>query len=318
MKINPCVSSIIDPPLDLMNKKIAAMKSEGMDVISLAQGVSSFNPPESAVKNAIHSIHSGKVNLYSHDAGLREVRNSLSQYLRFKGLSIDPEKELLLTAGASQAFFSALLTIGCKGGKVVLPSPYYFDHQFAVLACGMIPVEVPMIKSDGRWKFDSEAIAREVNNGAQIVVLVSPNNPTGAIIDTEELLEIAQAVARNSAAIISDETYDRFVYEPHSFVCPAALEQLRDHVLTIGSFSKSFALAGWRIGYLSGPVEVIREALKLQDTLIICAPVVSQYALGGAIDGDGEEALRIGLLELDERRKNSIFISWKSYEAKVV
>ena len=302
MNINPDVKSIIDPPLDEMNRKISVMRSQGIDVISLAQGISSFKPPSSVFSAVTESLGCSSTHVYSHDSGLLSLRKTLSEYLKFKNLDIDPERELLLTAGASQAFFSALLTVGKRGAKVILPSPYYFDHQFAVLACGMIPVEVPMKREGLHWSFDTDVICDAFDKGASILVLVSPNNPTGAVITKAQLEEISAAVKRNNGVVISDETYDRFVFEPAEFVSPASMPSLKDSVLVIGSFSKSLALAGWRIGYLTAPPFVIKEALKLQDTLVICAPVISQIALEAALNGDGEDTILKGLKELNERK----------------
>jgi aspartate/methionine/tyrosine aminotransferase len=302
MNINPDVKAIIDPPLDEMNRKIASMRADGADVISLAQGISSFEPPQSVSVAVKKCLSKPSTHIYSHDAGVPSVRDALSRYLLFKDLQIDPESELLLTAGASQAFFSALMTIGHRGMKVILPSPYYFDHQFAVLACGMIPVEVPMKACGNHWSFDVEAICRAFDEGAEILVLVSPNNPTGAVITGGQLEQISVSAKRNDGVIISDETYDRFVFNPSEFVSPASLPSLKDRVIVIGSFSKSLALAGWRIGYLAAPSSVIREALKLQDTLVICAPVISQIALEAALTDGCEETISAGLKELTDRR----------------
>jgi len=278
------------------------MRAEGIEVISLAQGVSSFTPPLSALKTVTQSFYNNKTHLYSHDAGLLSTREALSKYLQFKNLNVDPEREILLTAGASQAFFSALMTVGRRGAKVILPSPYYFDHQFAVLATGMIPVEVPMKIKDNKWTFDIEMMKKALDDGCEIVSLVSPNNPTGAVIAPSELEELLEAVVKNDGVIISDETYDRFVYSPSEFVSPAALPDGQEHVIVIGSFSKSLALAGWRIGYLTAPSYVIDEALKLQDTLVICAPVVSQIALEAALNSDGEDLILKSLKEFEKRK----------------
>ena len=303
LRINPNVSKIVPPTIDVFNKKVAKLQAQGEDVISLAQGVASFSPPRCAINAVRKELQEHYVNIYSPDAGLLQVRQRVVSSFQSKGLDLDAESELLLTAGASQAFFTALLTIASPGEKVILPTPYYFDHQYAVLACGCEVVEVPMVVSDGTWRFDVPAIIKAAQEGARALVLVTPNNPTGAVATKEDYAALAKGLAHTDVAIITDETYDRFtLHDDGAYQSAAAVPGLQERTIVVGSYSKSFAMAGWRIGYMAAPKAVIDEALKLQDSIVICAPVISQVALGAALSEEGDKAVEAGRQELIKRR----------------
>ena len=303
LRVNPNVSQIVPPTIDVFNKKVARLRAAGEDVISLAQGVASFSPPKCAINAVRKALQEPYVNIYSPDAGLMSVREAVARSFLGKGLEVNAETELLLTAGASQAFFTALLTIAAPKEKIILPTPFYFDHQYAVLACGCEVVEVPLIVHQGTWRFDVDAIVRAAKNGARALVLVTPNNPTGAVATADDYEALAKGLADTDVAIITDETYDRFTLdEEWSYKSAASHPGLRDRTLVVGSYSKSFAMAGWRIGYLAAPASIIDEALKLQDALVICAPVISQVALEAALSEQGERAVEDGRQELMKRR----------------
>jgi len=301
LRINPHVARVVPPSIDRFNRRIAQLRARGADVISLAQAVASFMPPAPALEAVRAVMTEPWVHVYSHDAGWPPARAAVARWVAAKGLVVDPDTELLLTAGASQAFFLALLTLAGPGDAVVLPTPYYFDHQYAAVACGCRVVEVPMVVGDGRWRFDVPALVAAARNGARVIVLVTPNNPTGAVASPDELAALAAGLDGTGTAVITDETYDRFVFGDEPFLSPVAVPGLTDRTVVVGSFSKSLALAGWRMGYLAAPAPVVAEARKLQDTMVICAPVPSQVAVAAALGPEGEVAIEAGRRELMDR-----------------
>ena len=156
---------------------------------------------------------------------------------------------------------------------------------------------------NGVWRFDVAAILKGLRAGARIAVLVSPNNPTGAVMSKKDLQELSRGLEGCDGAIISDETYDRFNFQGEGeFLSPAALDGLKERTVVVGSFSKCLALAGWRIGYLHGPKTFVKEALKLQDSMMICAPVVSQVAAMAALKSGGVKVIEDRRRELLRRR----------------
>jgi len=304
MIINPRVLAIDPPAIGSITQKIEELRKSGRDVISLAQAVSDQQPPASALNAVRRNLHKPWMHSYSADPGLPAARTAVAAWLAGSGRKIDADGGLLLTAGASGAFMTGLLTLAGVGEQIVIPEPYYFDHQYAVLALGLVPRYVPLVVRENRWRFDVPALVAAARQGARAIVLVSPNNPTGARLADDELQELARGLDGTECAILSDETYECFVFDDKAHASPAAVDGLVERTLLCGTFSKSLGLAGWRIGFLAGPRAFVQEALKVQDTQVICAPVPSQIALIGALE---DEELSEWLLrhrrELESRRK---------------
>jgi aminotransferase len=192
--------------------------------------------------------------------------------------------DLVITAGANHAFTLALTTLVDPADEVVLPSPYFTNHQMAVCALGAVPIEVPVADRLG-FSVHWADIEPHLTARTKAVVLCTPSNPTGAIIAPGEGLRIVAELARRGVAVISDETYLFFVFEGQEWSaasCPA----WRDNVVVIGTFSKSFGMMGWRVGYMLADASVSEQAVKIQDAMIICAPVISQMAVEGAVRHD--------------------------------
>lgn len=302
MRVPERIQSIAPPPMDLLNARAERLQREGGHIISLGQGVPGFPMVSGAMEMARQALEEADTHVYSADAGLLPLRQALSATLAEEtGAEVDPETEIIITAGANQAFLLALLTLLESGDKVLLPSPFYFNHEMAVRIVGGVPVEVPLSEETG-FQLRLRDLDPYLEVGPRALVIVSPNNPTGAVYQPEELRRIAEALASREITIISDETYRHFVYEGAEHFSPASIPEIRSQVITIGSFSKSFSMTGWRVGYLVAEPTLIREALKVQDSMLVCAPVISQKA---ALGGLGEPAVEISLRReiLDQRRR---------------
>jgi aspartate/methionine/tyrosine aminotransferase len=275
------IQSIALPPFDPLNVRAAELRAEGHDVISLGQALPFFPPPTSALEAARAAIGQTAANLYATDPGLPSLRAALAGRLGDAvGTTITPQ-DLIITAGANHAFTLALTTLASPGDEVILPAPYFTNHHMAICALGAIPVEAPLADRASfslRWT-DLEP---HVNTRTRVVVLCNPSNPTGAPVGREHGAAIVRESAARGLAVISDETYMHFVFEgPH---WSAASEPAwRDTVTVIGSFSKSFGMMGWRVGYILADSAICREIVKVQDAMIICAPVISQIAAEAAI-----------------------------------
>jgi aminotransferase len=290
---------LVVPPFDLLNQKAAALRDAGHRVISLGQAVPGFPPPPSALEAAQRALAEADVNRYSSDAGLPSLREALCERFReHLGVDAAPD-DFIITAGGNQAFMLAALTTIDPGDEVVLAGPYFVNHEMAISAAGAIPVEAPVSESNGfaaRWT----DIEPHLTARTRAVVLCTPSNPTGAVVGREELERIISELARRQVTLICDETYMHFVYDG-THASAASIDGWRDNVVVVGTFSKSFAMTGWRVGYLLADRRVCDEALKVQDAMIICAPVISQRAVEAAVRTDWNYISQF-LPELRKRR----------------
>lgn len=267
-----------------MNLRAAALRQQGHHVISLGQALPFFPPPASALAAAHDALGRPEVHRYSTDPGLPELRDALAERLGPGTRGGVTRGDIIITAGANHAFTLALTTLVDPGDDVLLPSPYFTNHQMAIAAFGATPVEVPVADRDTfavRWS----DIEPRLTPRTSAVVICTPSNPTGAVLDRLEGERIVSGLRRRNIALISDETYAGFVYEGETWSAAAAPDW-RDRVTVIGTFSKCFGMMGWRVGFLMADASVCQQAVKIQDAMIICAPVISQMAVEGAVRHD--------------------------------
>jgi aminotransferase len=219
--------------------------------------------------------------VYATDPGLPELREALASRLSPElGQAIHPD-DLLIAAGANHAFTLAVATLVSPGDEVLLPGPYFTNHAMTIVALGATPVEAPIADRetfDVRWT-DLEP---HVRPRTRAIVLCNPSNPTGAPVSPDAGREIVREAAARGIAVISDETYMALVYDrPHWSA--ASVPGWRDTVVVVGSFSKAFGMMGWRVGFVLADAAVCDQIVKVQDTMIICAPVISQMAAAAAV-----------------------------------
>ena len=276
MRIPSRVTDIAPAQFDLLNARAAELRAAGHDVISLGQALPPFGPPRAAIDAVERALATEEAHVYSADAGRRSLREALSARLD----GVDPD-EVIVTAGGNQAFMLALMTLVDPGDEVLLPAPYFVNHQMAVAATGAVATEVPLHEEQGfalRWK-DLEP---RVSDRTRAVVVCTPSNPTGAVLAPRELARIAGELAERDIVLFVDETYARFVYDGE-FRSAAALDGWRRNVVIVSTFSKAFGMTGWRVGYLLADRRVCEQAIKIQDAMIICAPVMAQAGVEAAI-----------------------------------
>ena len=269
------------PPFDPLNRRAAELRAAGHHVISLGQAVPFFPPPDAALRAAHRALSSPDVNRYATDPGLPSLRTVLAERLsQIAGTPIGRD-DLVITAGANHGFTLALTTLVDPGDEVILPAPYFTNHQMAVSALGATPVEAPVADRttfDVRWS----DIEPHVTARTKAVVLCNSSNPTGAPVGAAEGLEIVHQARTRGLVVFSDETYLHFVYDGTHW-CAASVPGWRQNVVVIGSFSKSFGMMGWRVGYVLADASVCEQAVKVQDAMIICAPVISQMVAEAAV-----------------------------------
>ena len=298
------VSRVAMPPIDALNTQMSMMNGSGGDVISLGQSVPFFGPPSGmldSVRKALDSF-GPRLHTYGPDAGIPELRYALARKLRdFNGLDFDPETQLLVTPGSNQAFMVAMMTILEPGDEVAIASPYYFNHHMAIELCGGVVKEIPLNEEDG-FQMSMEDVEGALSDRTRAVVVISPNNPTGAVYHREEIATITKELTRRGIYVVSDDAYEVFCYDSAEHTSVAGVADSVENVITLGSLSKTFGMTGWRIGYMAASSELCRQALKVQDAMAICAPIISQIAGCAALEWMPDYPL--GMIgELNQRRR---------------
>ena len=250
-------------------------------MISLGQAVPFFPPPASALNAARAAVSTAEVNRYATDQGLPSLRGILADRLgEAVGTTITGD-DLVITAGGNHAFTLVLTTLVDPGDEVILPAPYFTNHQMAVVNLGATPVEAPVadrVTFDVGWA----DIEPHLTDRTKAIVLCNPSNPTGAPVGAVEGARIVREAATRGILVISDETYMQFVYDDQHWSA-ASVPDWRQNVVVIGTFSKSFGMMGWRVGFVLADRSLAEQMVKVQDAMIICAPVISQMAAEAAV-----------------------------------
>ena len=252
---------------------VTAWSAATPGTISLGQGMVGYGPPAAALARIGELAADPAVHRYLPDPGLPELRRAFATKLRCEnGIDVDFEQRVVVTAGSNQAFLQALLCICDPGDEVILPRPYYFNHEMAIRLRGC---EVVCVDTDADYLPRADAISAAITPRTRAVVTVSPNNPTGAVYPGELLGEINRLCVERDIYHLSDEAYEYFTYAGAEHFSPGSLG---NHANTISCFSlsKAYGYAGWRIGFIVVPEHLFSDLIKIQDTNAICAPAISQ------------------------------------------
>jgi len=242
--------------------------------LNLGQGIPGHIPPDVALATLKDRISHPATHVYTPDEGLVELREELALYLRQKsGIDANPQDEIIITAGANNAFLGAVLTLVEPNQNVIMPTPYYFNSVMTVKLLGGEVKEVPV---DSLFQPRVEDIEAAIDKDTRAIFMISPNNPTGAVYEQRTIDSIVDLCIQNDIMLISDETYSRMVFDDATHYSPRSRREAENHVVTLGSFSKDFGMSGWRVGFIIGPAEFIKEFLKVQDSVTICAPTAGQ------------------------------------------
>lgn len=270
------------------------------NVISLGIGEPDFVTPYTITQAGIRSLQQGKT-AYTSNSGTIELRQELQKHLNhLYGLNYDPENELLITVGVSEALQNAMLATIDPGDEVIIPEPCFVAYGPSVVFAGGVPVYVST-SVEQEFQVTREAIEAAITPKTKAILIGYPNNPTGAVMSRERLLDIAALAEQYDLLVFSDEIYDRLVYgvEHTSF---AQLPGMRDRTILLGGFSKAYAMTGWRLGWLAASAEIANAVRKIHQYAIMSAPTVAQYAGLAALQTGEEDVLRM-VSEYDRRRQ---------------
>lgn len=271
------------------------------DVISLGVGEPDFDTPSVIVEAGVRALREGRTH-YTSNYGTIELRRALAVHLqRLYGVSYDPEREMIITVGASEGLAASLAAVVDPGDEVVLAEPTYVAYVPDVVFAGGTPVFVPCHPEDG-WQLDPDAVEAAITPRTRALFIGFPNNPTGAVLDPERLRALAAIAERHDLLVISDEIYDRLVYGGHRHEAFSAMPGMRDRTVLLGGFSKAYAMTGWRIGYVCAPADLIEGIVKVHQYIIMSAPTVAQdAALVGLAEAEADVQRMVA--EYDRRRR---------------
>lgn len=270
-------------------RKFFDIASEMEDVVSLGVGEPDFDTPWHIRDEGIYSLEKGRT-FYTSNSGLKPLREEISRYLnRRYHLNYDPLHEILVTVGGSEGIDIALRAMLDPGDEVLIPQPCYVSYLPCVTLADGVPVTIEL-KEENEFRLTKEELLEKITDKTKILVLPFPNNPTGAVMRREDLEAIAEVIIDHDLYVLSDEIYSELTYQG-DHVSIASLPGMRERTLTINGFSKSYAMTGWRLGYICGPQEIVAQMTKIHQFAIMCAPTTSQYAAVEALrNGDADVA----------------------------
>jgi len=281
-------------------RKFFDIVSEMKDAISLGVGEPDFDTPWFIRDEGIYSLEKGKT-FYTSNAGLKDLRKEIAAYIkRTQALNYDPDNEIIVTVGGSEAIDIGLRAVINPGDEVIIPQPSYVSYEPCALLAGAKPVIINL-KAENEFRLTPQELIEAITEKTKVLILPYPNNPTGAIMEREDLEKIAKIVVEKDILVMSDEIYSALTYKGRH-VSIASLEGMKERTILINGFSKAYAMTGWRLGYACGPKDIIKQMTKIHQFAIMCAPTTSQYAAVTALK-KGDEAVEQMRLSYNQRRR---------------
>ena len=285
--------SDLDEMFELANMKEGSLR--------LDQGEPDFKTPSHIISAVTDALRQGNVK-YTSIEGIPELREAISHKLAAEnGIKLDPDSQILVTVGGSEGMFLALETIIEEGDEALIPDPGYVSYERCVRFAGGKPVFYPL-KHDRRFELDVEELRRRITPRTKALIINSPGNPVGNVLTKEELEGIARLSIENDLIVISDEIYEKIVYDGRQHISVASLSHMADRTITINSFSKTYAMTGWRVGYVASKTEIVNEMKKLHAAALVCTDWVAQYAGLAALTGP-QDCVREMVKQYEDRRK---------------
>lgn len=281
-------------------RKFFDMITGMQDVVALTVGQPDFITPWHIREAGIESLQNGKT-YYTSNAGLPELRSEIANYLKRRfDLNYHGESEVIVTVGGSEAIDIAVRACVNPGDEVIIPTPCFVCYEPCVKLAGGVPVIIET-KYEDKFKLDPEVLRKAITPKTKMLLLAYPNNPTGAIMTYDELAEIADVIRGTNIVVLSDEIYGELTYgRKHASI--ANVPGMAERTIVASGFSKSYAMTGWRLGYLAAPAPLAKQMLKLHQYVIMCAPTTSQYAAIEAVK-NGDDDIEMMKAEYDRRRK---------------
>lgn len=295
--INPTVAEI--KPSGIRKFFDIAATMDG--VISLGVGEPDFRTPWQIRKAGINSLEKGKTK-YTSNWGIAQLRSAVSDYVKRKySLDYKPDEEILITVGGSEAIDACIRALVSPGDEVIIPQPSYVCYEPITRLAGGVPVIIET-RAEDDFKVTREQLEKALSPRTKLLILPYPCNPTGAIMEKEDLEKLARVLKNTNVAVLSDEIYAELTFGGKRHVSPASIDGMWERTVTVNGFSKAFSMTGWRLGFACGPREIMDQITKIHQFAIMCAPTTSQYAAIEALkncDGEVERMVH----EYDMRRR---------------
>ena len=286
----------------LLSQKVVGLKPSGIrkffdivsempDAISLGVGEPDFDTPWHVRDEGIYSLERGRT-FYTSNSGLLELRTEIANYIkRTQGITYDPRKEVLITVGGSEAIDLMLRAMINEGDEVIIPQPSYVSYEPCAILADAVPVVINL-KAENEFRLKPEELEAAITDKSKILVLPFPNNPTGAIMEKEDLEKLVPIIIKHNLYVLSDEIYAELTYTGKPHVSIASLPGMQERTVLVNGFSKAYAMTGWRLGYACGPDWLMQQMTKIHQYAIMCAPTTSQYAAVEALkNGDDDVAM---------------------------
>lgn len=294
------VSKTVQPSL---TRALFNMAKEYSDVIDFTLGDPDVQPHQAIKDAGCAAIQEGKTR-YSQNAGLLPLRETIADYYkRTEGFEYNPNSEVIVTVGAMEGLYLALLALLNPGDEVIIPAPYYVNYVQMVNLCHAKAVVVDNPDAE-ELSFNIEDVERAITEKTKAIIINTPSNPSGRIISQEKIQALAELAKKYDLVVISDEVYKCLIYDQASFKSIVAIEGMRERTVLINSLSKEFCMTGWRIGYVLAPEELIATMTKLQENVVACAPLPSQYAAIEALSG--KENYSENMVKIFTSRRNTL------------
>lgn len=288
---------------NFLSNKIVSIKPSGIrkffdivtemkDAISLGVGEPDFDTPWHIREEGIYALERGKT-FYTSNSGLKDLRQEISNYImRTQGVNYNPDNEIIVTVGGSEAIDIGLRAVINDGDEVIIPQPAYVSYEPCAILAGAKPVIINL-KAENEFRLTAKELLEAVTPNTKVLILPFPNNPTGAIMEKEDLEKIAKICIEKDILVMSDEIYAALTYKD-KHISITSIEGMKERTILINGFSKAYAMTGWRLGYACAPKELIQQMTKIHQFAIMCAPTTSQYA--------AVEALKNGDADVEEMR----------------
>ncbi|NJR59457.1 MAG: pyridoxal phosphate-dependent aminotransferase [Cyanobacteria bacterium CRU_2_1] len=278
MTLHPSRMALVQTPIIPV---VADLIRRHPGTISLGQGVVYYAPPQEAIAQISEFLNHPANHRYQAVEGIAPLRMAIATKLKGdNGMDLS-DRDVVVTAGSNMGFLNAILAITQPGDEIILLTPYFFNQEMAITIAGCRPVLVP---TDANYQPQPEAIGAAISDRTRAVVTISPNNPTGAVYSEAVLRKINHLCRAHNLYHISDEAYEYFTYDRAQHFSPGAIADSPAHTISLYTLSKAYGLASWRIGYMVIPSHLLTAVMKIQDSNVICPPVISQYAALGALD----------------------------------
>ncbi len=296
----------------ILNKTVTEIKPSGIrkffdiaatmdDVISLSVGEPDFPTPWAIRKAGIESLQKGKTK-YTSNWGLVKLREEISDYIKRKlDLSYCPNEEVLVTVGGSEAIDACIRAVVGDGDEVIIPQPSYVCYEPMTRLSGGVPVIIN-VKAENDFKVTADELKATITEKTKLLILPYPCNPTGAIMEKEDLEALYDVIKDKNILVLSDEIYSELTFGGKSHVSPACIEGMKERTVIVNGFSKAFSMTGWRMGFACGPKEIISQITKIHQYAIMCAPTTSQYAAIEALKNCDED-VHYMMKQYDMRRR---------------